>query len=253
MDLRPRIGPWFDGKMELLITALLGAVLGWAATHFLPGLWRKVRRVPDLRIFVETDPAIIWAGAPPWVAGNYVVPDTTGLGAPPSEGCPAWYEWLLNRGAVPGDWTEVEVTFIADSDLTIVVDGLRPKAVKRERPSSWRSLLCAVGGADITPRQIRIDLETFEQPTVSFYAAGGEPSGPFRLSLAKGEVEKVRLEARAQHNYFEWTTDVLAIVNGKRRVLSITDGGRPFRTCGTDGLPTHVWDGSGKWQPPLPA
>lgn len=233
------------------MAALLGAVLGWAANHFLPGLWRQLTRRPPLHVFVETNPALIWAGSPPWVSTSYVVPDPRNLGAPPSNFCPDWHDWLRDAGAVPGPSTEAEITLTASGDLTVVVDGFRTRIVRQGDLPPWTHLQCLAGGADIIPRHVRIDLEAFSPPTASFVDSGGSPIAAPKLSLSKGEAEKIYLIAEARYTDVEWTGELLVIVDGKRRVLTIDDNGKPFRTCGTEGLRTHRWVGT-EWEPPLP-
>lgn len=238
--------------MELVLAALLGAIFGWAANQFLPSLWRQITRQPMIQVFVEANPAIIWAGAPPWVGASYVLPDVAGLGVPPSNLCTDWYAWLRGRGAVPGGMTEAEITLTAGTELTVVVDGVRAKVVRRGQPPAWTHLICGVGGADITPRHLRIELDGFDTPTTSFVNQDGQSVRWPRLSLSKGEAEKLYMVAKTRSYDVEWTAEVLAIVNGKRRIFTIDNNGKPFRTCGTEGLPTHVWYGSGEWEPPLP-
>jgi hypothetical protein len=238
-------------SMELALAALLGAVFGWAANQFLPGIYRHITRQPAIHVFVETDPAIIWAGAPSWVGASYLVADTAGLRAPPSNFCPDWYGWLRDRGAIPGGMTEAEITLTAGTDLTILLDGIRAKVVRRGRPPDWINLRCAVAGADITPRHISIDLDTFDPLTTSFVDESGGLMKTPRLTLSRGEAEKFYVMAQAPADDVEWTAELLAIVNGKRRIFAIDDNGKPFRTCATEGLPTHEWYGT-EWQPPLP-
>jgi hypothetical protein len=104
----------------------------------------------------------------------------------------------------------------------------------------------------MTPQHIRIDLEGFDPPiTYVIDPAGNRVSLP-RFSLSKGEAEKLHIIAEASKQDIEWTVELLTIVNGKRKILTIDDEGRPFRTCGTEGLPTHGWYFN-EWQPPLPS
>lgn len=237
--------------MDWLLAALGGAVIGWAANHFLPGVWRSITRTPPIQVFVEVDPAIIWAGSPPWLGASYVVPNLRGLGKPPSSFCPEWHGWLRDRGAVPGAEMEIEVTLSASTEVTVVIDGVRAKVVrKRERPS-WIHLLCAVGGADLIPRHVSIDLDGFDPPATVFRDHDLNPTEWPRLSLSKGEVEKLSLRATANTHDIEWKAEILAIVDGKRRTFTIDENGNPFRTCATEGLPRHMWTGV-EWEPPLP-
>jgi hypothetical protein len=240
--------------MEVVLAALLGALFGWAANQFLPGAWRTLTRRPVVHLYVETDPAVIWAGAPPWVGAGYVLPDVVGLGDPPSSFCPDWYSWLRPRGAVPAGSTEAEITLTSATNTTVILDGVRAKVVRRGPPPAWTHLICVVGGADITPRHIRIELDGFDVPLTSFVSeVSGERIRVPRLVLSPGQAEKFYLLAKCRSEDIEWTAELLAIVNGKRRVFAITNDGKPFRTCGVEGLPTHSWYGTGAWDPPLPA
>lgn len=114
----------------------------------------------------------------------------------------------------------------------------------------WAVNHFAPGAADITPRHLRIDLDGFGVPTTSWVDPEGDTITQQRLSLSKGQAEKLLVIASAQSMDIEWTAELLALVNGKRRIFQINDKGKPFRTCGSSGLRAHEWLGSA-WRPPL--
>jgi hypothetical protein len=242
-----------SSAMELLAGALLGSVVTWAVGHFLPGAWRRLTGKPDLQVFVEDDLAVIWAGAPPWVGASYLVPNFPIEGSPPAS-CPDWHRWALGLGGVAGDSTHVEVTLMPGADLTVVVDAVRARVVSSRAQPRWTNLVCAVGGADITPRHMAVDLEAQPHPTSRGVGFEGEPFEWLSFSLAKGEVEKVHIIGSVRSRDIEWTAEILAIVNGKRRVFPINKNGKPFRTCSTRDLPSHMWvQAQSAWHPPLPS
>lgn len=235
-----------------VLLTLIGAVLGWAATQFLPDLWRRITHQSPITIYVETDPAIIWAGKPPRAGGRYLIPDTRDIGLPPSNDSRDWAEWLKPFGGILDGLFEAEVTLIANSDAAVVIDGVHVNVESRQPAPSWSRLICAIGGQSLARRLVIIQLEEFENPISSFRDFERGQYESLNLSLAKGDAEKLILVATAKTQDFSWTADLLAIVDGKRRRFRIDHEGKAFRTCGGGLLPTYSWYGTGAWDPPLP-
>lgn len=105
-----------------------------------------------------------------------------------------------------------------------------------------------MGGADITPRHIAIDLDSFPEAVATYYDAGGDPTGRFSFALARGETEIFNLEATASHSYTEWVAELYLLVDGKPQAIHISDDGRPFRTTASSHLEPLAWTGE-KWEP----
>jgi hypothetical protein len=81
--------------------ALIGALITWAVSFFVPGVYRHVIRRPALHVHQERDRAVIWAGSPPWVTYGFMVECPDELGEPPSEFYPIgglrhdrWEPWM---------------------------------------------------------------------------------------------------------------------------------------------------------------
>lgn len=230
--------------VEAVVGGIVGAVVGALAVYFLPGLMRSASRRGPLDVHVEDDPAIIWAGAPPWVGAEFLMPDGD-LPDPPSTFCPDWWAWAHANGGVDAGQTHVRVSLVGATDLTVVIDGIRATVHSRTEPKG-QVVSCPAGGADIVPKHFEIQLDTFDPPTTSFLNIDGEPSPMPAFKIAKGEVEMLHIIASTEQDRVEWAGELLAIVNGKRQTIDIRPQGEGwFTTAATHGLPSRTSYGDG--------
>jgi hypothetical protein len=198
-------------------------------------------------VHLETDPAIFESGEPPWIGYSFLFPHgQVELGPPPPGNCPEWWAWARTNQGVDADRTKVRLTIIGDSEATVIVEALRIAVVRRAEPLDGTLVLCPVGGADITPRHIAVDLDGFPEAVTSYYDAGGDPTGRFSFALARGEAELFNIEATAGHSYIEWVGKLYLLVDGKRQIVNISDQGEPFRTTSSSHLEPLTWT-DGKW------
>lgn len=152
--------------MEVLLGAVVGAVVAVAVTALLHPVAERLERasrrlwkVGPLFVHVETDRRVIWAGSPPWIPAAVWVPEM------PDEQPPMdandWSTWARRLGGHDADVTMLEVTLQARKDMSLVID--RPM-IRHARSDDRRGViaLCRVGGADLLPRRIEVDLDLFE-------------------------------------------------------------------------------------------
>jgi hypothetical protein len=231
---------------------VLGAVLGWAASHFLPGVWTRLTRRPPLRLHVEPDPDISMAGYPNWDDYSFWIPrNVAQIGEPPSSLCREWWKWARSMDGVDVGLTPVRLMLIGLSDTDVVVDALQVQVLRRYDNPPGTIVVCATGGADIIPRHIAVDLDSY--PPMTDYRDSDESSlGRFLFSLSKGETEIFYIWARVTQGTCDWIADLQLLVNGKRQAMRIDDAGRPFRTTAPIGAERFYWE-SGQWQPWPPA
>ena len=114
--------------------------------------------------------------------------------------------------------------------------------IKRAAPIGIE-IRCPVGGASASPRAVWVDLD-WDPGVVSFTESGGDNSGPFLFTLAKGEVETFLVIAQATVAAVSWVAELLLVVDGRRVTQRLDDNGAPFRTSGSQDLPAYYWDGS---------
>lgn len=229
----------------IALGAVVGALVTWAVSFFMPGVYRHVTKRPALHVHVERDRAVIWAGAPPWVSYAFMIESPDVLGDPPSSFCPDWWAWAQSLEGVDAHETELQLTFTAATDTTVVIDAFRAKVIKQSEPLPWTLVQCpAPGGADITKRGVEIDLDGFEPPTTRFVDQTFDTiKGAPTISVSPGEAEIFHVRAISRYSYIEWTAEALLLVNGKRQAVTIDDHGEPFRTCSARGRPELRWTG----------
>jgi hypothetical protein len=254
-DVDPGPGPTLVIVLELGFL-VFGAAIGFAVNEVLGrgvrAVERRRARSDPLVVHVETDPSVIWAGMPPWIGAGFLVPPDADVASPPAH-CPDWRSWIHERGGVDESLTQLRVTLTARKDLTAVVDGLRVRVRERRPVPAWRSITCPAGGADISPRRAEVRLSDFDPPIVSWVDEGAPIHVP-TFSLTAGETEMLHVWAYAGDEWVEWTAELLAIVDGQRKVIEISEGGHPFVTTGAAGASSqHMWlSWERRWEPPIP-
>lgn len=239
-----------DVSIGVLIGVALTTAVVWLVNHFAPGVFASLIKRPPVRVHIEVDPGNMYAGAPNWVGSGWVLPpevDATALGVPPTNICRDWRPWMWPRGAFDGDYTEIRVTLQGVADSTVLVDGLRVTSIERSEPRG-NHFLCPVGGADITPRSIEVDLD-WDPGVVTYSDESGEAEGLPTFTLSKGEIEVVHVRAQTTQFRCSWTAELLLIVDGQRETVYLDDDGEPFRTSATGELPTWTWWGD-RWDGP---
>ena len=222
--------------------AVLGAVLTWLADRLLPVAWRRLRHRPAIDVHIETDPGVFLAGGPNWDAFGYLLPlDLGAVGPPPSDFCRDWHEWAVSQGGIPAKWARIRVTLSGHLDATVLVDNIKVDVVSRTSIPSGTHVLCRTGGADTIPRGFNLDLEQ-DPPVAQFVSVGGETVyEPLGITVKKGEVEILEIEASAETQLVEWTAELGLVVNGKRESAQLSNSGRPFVISGTDKHVAYEW------------
>jgi hypothetical protein len=102
------------GSVALLVVgALIGAAITFAVNEALGrgvrGVDRRRAQKDPLVVHVEKDPSIIWAGAPPWIGGTYLLPADADLAEPPPTHCPEWWAWARALGGVDSTQTQLRL------------------------------------------------------------------------------------------------------------------------------------------------
>jgi hypothetical protein len=228
-----------DPAVGYAVVAVATVAIYWVVAHLTPGISAGVTHAPELFVHIETDPTLVYAGAPEAVGASFVMPDDSVVSMPPPPGsCRQWRTWLWPEGAYDGGTTDVRVALRGNSDTTVLIAGLLIHLVERTDPVG-HAVQCPVGGVGIMTRSLRADLD-LEPCVVSYRDHRGNVAKPFAFTLSRGEVEVFHITA-ATADRCQWTAELHMIVNGERRTAYLDDDGEPFRTSGIAGLPTSRW------------
>jgi hypothetical protein len=228
-----------DPALGYVVVAVAGAALCWVMVHLHLGTWARATDAAGLVVHTENDPTLVAAGAAGSFRASFVMPrDDVASALPPPGGRRQWRAWLRPLGAYDGGATDVRVSVWGSSPATVVIDGLLIQVVERTDPTG-HVLQSPAGGAGAPTRSLRVDLDV-EPCVVDYHDDLGNLVEPFVITLSPGDVEVFRITASTTRRC-RWTAELHVVVNGERRTAHLDDGGQPFRTCGTDGLPTSVW------------
>lgn len=247
--------------VELLLGGAIGVVLGMTVQAYFKPLTSLVERkgresLPGhspIYVHVDRDPRVIWSGDPDWIGFSVYVDDPLRInesGAP--TGRDAWLEWASVLNAVDALTTPLRVTVQARVEAAVVVENVRVAKHRTIELQEGIILTRGVGGADLEPRRLEIDLDWGEQPLTTWRNPSGDVGKPLTAKLAAGDIEQVHIWANAQDSehaiWHEWSIELEMLVEGVRRTQTIDDDGRPFVTVSPGRLPRRVnYGGTSDW------
>ncbi|MFW6694309.1 hypothetical protein [Streptomyces sp. MAR4 CNX-425] len=138
------------------------------------------------------------------------------------------------------------MTVTARESASVVIDcpKLRHSSEPLEEPPRGIVACCPAGGAAVTPRRLQVDLGS---GTTTWVEEDGSPIPPLTLLLAPGETEQFLIFVRAHSGRTEWHLELPVLVNGKRQLIPVTDGGKRFITYGREGYDEYRWSDGG-WE-----
>lgn len=253
---RPRCyhpGPYFTsgGNMEKVLYIILGGLGTLLLTPFIHPLSknlevasRRLYRIKPVHVHVEREPSIVWAGFPNWIGAAVWLPSLPS--SDPPEGPTDWHRWAKSIGGTDASITYLKITITCKDSASVVVN---PPKVRRDslpvgNPPKGIIAVKPTGGAAVTPRRIQVGLD---MGTSNWLDEDGNPIPALSLALDPGESEQFYIFASASIGRYEWHLELPIIVDGRRRIIKIDDGGDRFMTHGTDGLTEHFWH-NGFWQ-----
>ncbi|MFI0962717.1 helix-turn-helix domain-containing protein [Streptomyces sp. NPDC021080] len=158
--------------------------------------------------------------------------------------------WARTQNAVHGGQMFVDITVQGRTDAAVVLEALRVRVVGRSAPVKGSVYSTGQGcGSDMAPHSFTVDLDK-DRPIAR--AVPGNDSGtitppmsmPYRVSVTDPEV--LMVDARTGGCDCRWYLELDWSSQGRTGTERIDDGGRPFRTSGTDGLPRY-WYAHDGW------
>jgi hypothetical protein len=223
----------------VLTTVLAAGILAAAALAFAPVRARLNRRATLLGghgiiHHVELDPERRTHNIRG--AEEFFFPRSLGPyeGPPDRVGHSTW-SWAHDAGGQDALRTALTVTLEATLDLSVVVDPPIVRQTVRAVPSHGEFWSRPPGGASISlgpARHFSVALDEADAPIARFVPGrSGDVQTP-AFYLRQGEVERLEVVAVSYDGWHEWTLELPLIVNGKRSVLRVDNGGEPFVTVG---------------------
>jgi len=138
-------------------------------------------------------------------------------------------EAALERGAIAGSPQIVRVALRAASSEQLVVEAIRFKVRGRARPlKGWYTATTSCGFTERV-RTARVNLDA-RRPRARYFDAQGKRSPGLALTVGRGQVELIELQAATRRRRISWTAELtVSAPGGRSRTFEIDNGGRPFR------------------------
>jgi hypothetical protein len=225
------------------------AAIGWAVVKALDGGARVIDPKPPVTVYVETDPAKVFAGHPEWQTYDFVSPASeSDFGRPPAR-CREWRTRARRADGVDADETHAHAYLQGTPGAAVVIDGIEVEILRRRPPIRGTSAHCPAGGAVGNPRLIDVDLDA-DPPEVLYAEAGDDYPARRRLNftLTDAESDTFRLRAHTTRCDCTWRARVQMVVNDQRMQLTLDEDGEPFRTSASAAARHVAWNGR-RWAP----
>ncbi|GGQ21393.1 helix-turn-helix domain-containing protein [Streptomyces roseolilacinus] len=239
--------------VTLVVLALAAALLGRPTrTPSAPAPTPPGRSAAPLP-FTWTVGSQLWQGG---CGHTYAVDRAPRAVAPPPVAADSG-AWARTHGAVHGGEALVRITLQGRSPSdAVVLQALHVRVVDRAAPLPWNAYRMDDGcGGAVTPRHFAVDLDRprpLARPVDGLDASGAEvrtiPAVSFPYKVTSSDPEELLVSARTAGCDCRWYLELEWSAGGRSGTVRITDGGKPFRTSGTRGRPTYVYDpAEGLW------
>jgi hypothetical protein len=235
-----------------LTTALLSLLLGWAVSHFVPGVWSSItgalgKSPLEVRVVTVPDRIESARNSP----REYLVPHPiSDVGPPPSGADPGGrYEWAHSMNGVDAWGSHVELIIRGRSADPVVLLGVDVNVVSRKPPLRGTLLSYDGLGAGIDVRKVYVDLDS-EEPRTFHFNEDLKEVEIFPLQVSDTELEVIDLVVSTGSCDCRWTAELDYEVGGREGSIVVDRNGQPFRTVApANGSRSYHW-WRGYWEGP---
>lgn len=234
-------------RLAVALAAILAGV-GTAIVQFVvnEGGSAIKKHAPDL--LARNTPPIQITVAPEF-SGKWVLPSNPDtLGKPPRTACykNEYRRWLQESKAIP-TFNAFAVSLKANTDATVIVEGMAIDVLKRRRPITGMLLDCAIGGpgdaGPIGTATINLDRA---KPSITYADQYDEQIKRLSFKLERDVDEFVIINAESTRSFVTWQASLILTVDGKRqyKALKNADTHEPFTVTPGKGLKPYEWSGN---------
>ncbi|UFR03044.1 helix-turn-helix domain-containing protein [Streptomyces sp. Go40/10] len=165
---------------------------------------------------------------------------------PLEQDAPAWVD--VHQAVSAGE-QYVTFTVQGTGSRTVVLEKLSVRMAGRRAPLAWNDYAMGypgVGcGGGVPTRSFTVALDAMRPAPVP---EAGSRDFPFKVSQSDPEVFHVTADASAYD--VSWYLELSWSSGDRHGTLVVDDGGRPFRTSGSNGRPAYAFPlGGQKWRP----
>lgn len=235
-------------KRSIAVAALIGAAfLAWAVPFYAPGM---VKQITSLFRQDPPQPPPVQVTVAPEFSSIWLFPSTrSALGDPPAEYCDTneYRRWLRTAKATP-TFNDFGVVLRANTDATVIVEGMSIRVLKRLRPLGGILLDCPIGGGGGGVGPIGFATINFDhaRPSIAYTDAYGEPTKRLTFRLEKGIDQHLSIRGESETSFVTWEASLLLTVDGQRQPFRLRDPDTqgPFSlTPRNGGSTTYLWGG----------
>lgn len=168
-------------------------------------------------------------------------PDT--VPPPPTEqDAPTWVGAL---GGVASGGQYIALTVQGTGSETVVLQSLHVRVVSSEAPLAWTDYAMGVGcGGAVNTKFFKVNLDAGRPSAVA-----GAQQRDFPYKVSESDPEVFYVQANTSAHYVNWYLELDWSSGDRHGTLRVDDGGRPFRTSGSQGRPAYqYWGGGTGWE-----
>lgn len=242
----------FDWRLEVLVPVILAATLGVVGIllsplrHYLERVSNRVFRRHLVSIEVREDPAEFLAGTPDWEPFAVWIPSLPPAEPPVPESARLLLRSMKSLHGEAALWQVVEVRL--SSRVPTTVEGIEVSSASIESDRRGCIYAMSVGGGELLPHAVDIDLSVVGKPTASVDFGGQRRSlADARYALAPGETESWIFRATGVRRDQGWWLNIRLRADGHEWVRRVPKKGM-FLLRSADGRPVRHAVGGGVWE-----
>lgn len=242
----------FDWRLDVLVPVILAAIVAVTGVlfsplrHYLERVSHRVFRRNLVSVEVREDPAEFLAGTPDWEPFAVWVPSQPSAEPPVPESARLLLRTMKSLHGEAALWQVVEVRL--SSRVRTTVEGIEVSSESIESDRRGCIYAMSVGGGELLPHAVDIDLSVAGKPTASVDFGGQRRSlADARYALAPGETEAWIFRAAGVSRDQGWWLNIRLRADGLEWVRRVPKKGM-FLLRSADGRPTRHAVVGGEWE-----
>ncbi|WNI24167.1 helix-turn-helix transcriptional regulator [Streptomyces sp. ITFR-16] len=153
--------------------------------------------------------------------------------------------WARALGGVDGGSMLLELTVQGPSQEAVVLHGLHVRVLSHRAPLERTAYSMGEGcGSGIEPQSFAVDLDDSSpllKPVAGQQGDEVVPAKNFPFRVSSSDVEVFDLDAHVEGHDVSWYLELEWSSGGRKGMLRIDDGGKPFRTSSIAGRPLYAY------------
>jgi hypothetical protein len=151
--------------------------------------------------------------------------------------CSDLYDWAKRQGGADAGESELLLTAQGQRRRDIAITNMRAKIIRRYPIPTSAEVVCPSAGGGVVIG-VGLNLDSPNPVAKSIDESGNFKEAYFSknyVTLAEHEITTFKVVATANRYAYDWVLEVEILEDGKRGLVTVRDGDKPFRTAPRSG------------------